>query len=341
MNNCVITGGAGFIGSNLAGALLDRGFNVTVVDDFSTGDYANLDKFAGNKNLTTVEVDFADVEAYREKLESAHYLFHLAGPVGVKKIVSESTSALEHIEKHTEAVNNLLYATGENLRTAFLASSSEIYGKAEDGKPANELWKALDEATQPDIGPREHPRWWYAHLKMAAEQAFRHFASDTGHRICIGRMFNVTGKNQSSTSGMVIPNFISTALEGDPLPVYGDGSQIRSFCSVNDCVHALIHLVCEIDVAETPEQIFNIGRRQPITIKSLAEKVNEKTGNAGGITYRSYEEVFDSPEVDDIKYRVPDVKRLIKYGYKPQTTLDEILDEMIGFQKGEVTNGSH
>ena len=340
MRTCLITGGAGYIGSNLSRALLERGYQVVAVDDFSSGSHTNIEDLTSRENFTVIEADFADLDAYREPLGSADCLFHLAGPVGVKNIVEASPSSAALIEKHTAAVRQMLEATGSGLRSAFLASSSEIYGQAEDGKPANEVWKAIDEATQPDVGAADHPRWWYAHLKMNAEKVFHEFSYSTGRQICIGRLFNITGRDHAAASGMVVPAFVAQALAGEPLTIYGDGSQVRSFCSIHDAVEAMIHLVCEMDHVETPEQIFNIGRRQPTTISGLAELVNRKTGNGSGVTYRDYEEALGTGDAGDIHYRVPDIKRLVKYGYHPRRTLEEIVDEMIAYRTGvKAVNG--
>ena len=329
MSNCIITGGAGFIGSHLAERLLQNGHNVTIVDDFSAEGGNYLSNITHNENrLKVITSDFYDVPNYRKELGEADYIFHLAGPVGVMRILDEGEKAHSVVERHLAGIDRMLHHVDSLTQAVFLASSSEIYGNTLRMKDGIERSQGLSESDQPDLPEEHHRRWWYAHMKRESERRFISFASKTKIPVFIGRLFNITGGRQKPDSGMVIPRFIEQSLKGGALTIYGNGEQVRSFCSVDDCVAAIEYLAFKVAKISVPEQIFNIGYRQPVRIKELARRINAKTGNHTKPLFKNLSDVYGSSD-SEVDVRIPNTQRLHRYGFKPSIPLDQILEDMI------------
>ena len=227
--NVLITGGAGFIGSHLCAALLERGDNITVADDFSTGSRENL-RFPGAEKITVIETNIAtDRETIRELVRQADTVFHLAAAVGVELVVNDPVRT---IQTNIDGSANVIKAASEFDKRLFIASTSEVYGKSN-----HELFSETDDLL---IGSPDHSRWSYACSKLLDEFYLMAYHQAMGLRGTVVRFFNTVGPRQTGKYGMVVPRFVANALAGTPLKVYGDGGQSRCFCHVADVVRALL-----------------------------------------------------------------------------------------------------
>lgn len=319
MSRCLVTGGAGFIGSHLTEALLAAGHAVTVVDNLSTGRSGNLAAVADHPRLKLIEASILDQQAVSAAARDAEVIYHLAAAVGVKLVADDPVLTIETNINPTEY---LLRIALQGNRRFFLASTSEVYGKN-----PKERWTEEDDL---QLGPTSRPRWAYGCSKAIDEFLALAYHRKYGLPVVIGRFFNVIGPRQIGQYGMVVPRFIDQALSGGPVVVYDDGSQERCFAHVREvvaCVQALV---------ETPAaagEIFNIGSDQPISVLRLAQEVVRRANPQAGIKHIPYSEAYGR-DFEDVQRRVPDVSKLQRtIGRKPQSGVTEILDELIAWKR--------
>lgn len=315
MTRCLVTGGAGFIGSHLTEHLLQAGHEVTVLDNLSTGVRNNLAAVAEHPRLRFVTGSITDSILLAELVPEADAIYHLAAAVGVKLVADDPVRTIETNIYPTEM---LLRLAVQGRKPFFLASTSEVYGKN-----AKDRWTEEDDL---HFGPTSRPRWAYGCSKAIDE-----FLALAYHRtyqlpIVIGRFFNVVGPRQVGHYGMVVPRFVDQALAGGPLVVYDDGQQVRCFAHVREVVGAVGQLM------QTPAavgNVFNIGGDQAVSIRQLAETVIDLVDSNIEIRHLPYNEAYGA-DFEDVRRRVPDLTRLQEIlGYKPCLPLPEILADII------------
>jgi UDP-glucose 4-epimerase len=311
----LVTGGAGFIGSHLVEKLISRGDQVVVFDNLSTGSASNL---SGTKGKIKFEQGNILDRAVIDKLVSeSDYVVHLAAALGVFNIVNKP---LESLKTNLQGSEVVLEACDKYRKPALIASTSEIYGK-NDKVPLNEEDDRI-------IGHPLKSRWSYSEAKAVDESLAYFYYLEKKLPIRIVRFFNTVGPRQVGHSGMVVPRFVSAALENEPLSVYGSGDQIRCFCHVDDAVRALL-LVMDSDKAVG--EVFNVGNNQQITIMELAKKVIELTGSSSTIEKIAYENAY--PEgFEDMQRRVPDISKIKQVlGWTPEINLEQIVKDIAAF----------
>jgi UDP-glucose 4-epimerase len=317
----LITGGAGFIGSHLAEAYLNRGDEVLVIDDLSTGTIENIRHLKKNPrfNYTIDSVHNQPVTA--ELVDQSDLVIHLAAAVGVKLIVESPVRTIETNVRGTEVV--LALANKKNKRV-LIASTSEVYGLSAD-VPFREDGNLV-------MGATTKGRWSYACSKAIDEFLALAYWREKKLPTTVVRLFNTVGPRQTGRYGMVIPTFVKQALAGRPITVYGDGKQTRCFGYVGDVVGALIKLM---DHPDSVGQVYNIGSNEEISIFKLAEKVKELTNSASEIVFMRYDEAYEEG-FEDMPRRVPDIGKIGKLvGFKPEMALDGILRTVIDFYSAQ------
>ncbi len=317
--NVLITGGAGFIGSHLAEALLASGSEVTVVDDLSTGSMDNIRHLLGREGFRFVRESVRNQTTMAVLVDRCDVVYHLAAAVGVQLIVDRPVHTIETNIHGSEVVLNLANKFG---RRTFVASTSEVYGK-NTKVPFNEDDDSL-------LGSTRFTRWSYAASKMVDEFLALAYYNQYALESVIGRLFNTIGPRQTGAYGMVVPRFVRAALAGEPLEVYGTGQQTRCFCHVADVVSALPKLM-ECDQAIG--QVVNIGTTESCTIQALAEKIIAMTGSSSEIRRLTYEQAYGRP-FDDMLIRQPDltkIRRLIEY--EPRFSLTDALQSVIDYER--------
>ena len=307
----LITGGAGFIGSHLAEALLGAGAQVTVVDDLSTGRWENIDALAGNANFRAVVASCAERELMEGEVARHDLVYHLASAVGVKLIIERPVETVETIFHTTDVV---MKAASKFRRPVLLTSTSEVYGKSEE--------IPFREDADVVMGATSKRRWAYACAKALDEFLVLAHFYQSRLPVFIVRLFNTVGARQSGQYGMVLPNFVRQALENKPITVYGDGTQRRCFCAVSDVVEALVKL------PQTPAaagKVVNVGSQEEVTIRELAERCRAQCGSKSEIVQVPYDTAY-GPGFDDMRRRVPDLKRVKELiGWSPTVPLDAII----------------
>ena len=311
MTRYLVTGGAGFIGSHLCEALLDKGGEVYAMDDLSTGNIGNLDK-AKQSDRFHYEIDtITNERLLAELIDRTDVVFHLAAAVGVKLIVESPVHTIETNIYGTELV--LKHAAKKGKRVV-LASTSEVYGKG-----SKELFSEDDDIV---FGATSKARWCYGCSKAIDEFLALSYHAEKKLPVTIVRLFNTVGPRQVGHYGMVIPRFVGRALAGEPIRVYGDGQQTRCFTYVGDVVGALIELAHHPDAVG---EVFNIGSDERVTIADLAERVRRAVNPQVEIAYVPYEEAY-GPGFEDIRHRAPDIRKIQGLiGYKPSLRLDDII----------------
>ena len=315
----LITGGAGFIGSHLTEYLLSKGQSVVVLDDFSGSSEGNLKQFSKSKQLTIVRGSILDQKIVKKFMKDVTHCYHLAACLGVEKISNDPINSLEINLKGSQIVLN--EAEDKDLRT-LVASSSEIYGK----NPNIPLTEDADRV----LGSPEVARWSYSEAKAMDELHAFELYKHKSFPVTIARFFNTVGPRQSGSYGMVLPRFVKAAISNQPLTVYGDGTQSRTFCSVTDVVDALVLLM---DSKESVGQAFNIGSTNEITITELAQKVIKLTNSTSEIIYKKHSEVFGD-HFEEPQRRVPDISKIKKVvGWQPKQSLDEVIIEIAEYLK--------
>lgn len=317
----LITGGAGFIGSHLAELLLSRGHQVFLLDDLSTGSIENIRHLKVNGNLEYFLDTIANKQLLAELVDESDIVIHLAAAVGVRLIVE---SPVRTIETNIEGTQRVLDAACKKKKLVFLASTSEVYGKNH-----RVPFREDDDLV---LGPTSKSRWSYAASKAVDEFLGLAYWREKKQPVVIGRFFNTVGPRQTGRYGMVLPNFVSQALEGRPITVFGTGKQSRCFCDVSDAVEAVYRLVMN-DAAVG--QVVNIGNDQEITMEDLAALVKQRTGSASPIHYVPYDQAYE-PGFEDMMRRVPCLEKLERLtGFRPRRPLEEIVDRVARYLAGK------
>jgi len=311
----LITGGAGFIGSHLSEVLLERGENVFVLDDLSTGSVENIRHLKANGRFHYVFDSILNKHLLAELVDESDVVIHLAAAVGVRLIVEHPVRTLETNIHGTQSV---LDAASKKKKLVFIASTSEVYGKS-DKVPFHEDADLV-------LGPTTKSRWSYAASKALDEFLALSYWKERKQPVKIARFFNTVGPRQTGRYGMVLPNFVRQALAGEPITVYGSGKQSRCFCDVRDSVESLIRLLA---TDKSIGEVVNIGTDQEVTIERLAHLVKERTESNSTITFVPYDQAYE-PGFEDMPRRVPSLDKLEKLtGFRPAIPLVEIVDRVI------------
>jgi UDP-glucose 4-epimerase len=317
-----ITGGAGFIGSHLATRFLDRGDRVLLLDDLSTGSMDNLAHLAGREGFEYRIGSALDVPLVTECLDRCDATVHLAAAVGVRLIVERPVHTIETNIRATEVV---LAAAAKKQKPVLIASTSEVYGKSAKIPFAEE-----DDL---QLGPTTHSRWAYACSKALDEWLGLAYYREKKVPVTVVRFFNTVGPRQTGRYGMVLPSFAAQALAGEPITVYGDGSQSRCFGHVQDAVEALLRLLA------TPASVggvFNVGSDEEVTILRLAEMVRDAAGSRSEIRLVPYAEAY-AEGFEDMQRRVPDLAKLERtIGFRPRTPLATIITDVVADQRARL-----
>lgn len=313
----LITGGAGFIGSHLAEALLAAGHSVVVLDDLSTGRLENLQAVQGHPGFTLAVGSVRDEALVQKLVDETDVVYHLAAAVGVRLILERP---VETIETNIVGTDVVLRAAAHKMPRVVLASTSEVYGK-NDRVP-------LSEDDDRILGPTTKSRWSYACSKAIDEFLGLAYHRERGLPVVILRFFNTVGPRQTGRYGMVVPRFARQALDGSPITVYGDGRQSRCFTDVEDAVRAALAL--SLSPAALGE-VFNVGTSDEVTIGELAERVKALADSRSPIIHVPYDEAYQ-PGFEDLRRRVPDIRKAERVvGYRSQVSLDETLRRVIAF----------
>ena len=322
MKFCV-TGGAGFIGSHLCTRLIERGDEVFVLDDLSTGSMDNIAHLTGHERFHYRIGCATDSPLVKELVDRADVTVHLAAAVGVRLIVE---SPVHTIETNVEGTETVLDAAATKGKLVVVASTSEVYGKSTQ--------IPFREDADITLGPTRNSRWAYACSKALDEWLALAYMQEKGLPVIICRFFNTVGPGQTGRYGMVLPTFARQAVLGEPITVYGSGDQSRCFGHVKDTVEAVLRLV------QTPEavgEVFNIGTDREISIRRLAEMVRDAAGSSSDITTIPYEEAY-AEGFEDMLRRMPDVTKLEgAIGFTPKTTLEEIVRDVVDFERTRVS----
>jgi UDP-glucose 4-epimerase len=316
----LITGGAGFIGSHLADAYLQRGDEVYAIDDLSTGSIENIQHLKTNARFHYTIDSVHNQPVVAELVDQCDVIFHLAAAVGVKLIVESPVRTIETNVRGTEVVLSL---ANKKKKKVLVASTSEVYGLSEQ-VPFREDGNLV-------MGATTKGRWSYACSKAIDEFLALAYWREKKLPTVIVRLFNTVGPRQTGQYGMVIPTFVKQALAGRPITVYGDGQQTRCFGYVGDVVGALVKLM---DHPQSVGQVFNIGSNEEVTILELAQRVKELTGSESEIVFVPYDEAYEEG-FEDMPRRVPDVTKVNSLvGFHPEMSLDGILQSVINFHSG-------
>ena len=311
----LITGGAGFIGSHLAERLLEDGHEVMVLDNLSTGSIDNITHLKGRSGFSYTIESVTNESLLAELIDRSDVVFHLAAAVGVKLIVEQPVHTIETNVHGTEVV---LKHANKKKKLVFIASTSEVYGKSTD--------VPFREAADLVLGPSAKHRWAYACSKLIDEFLALAYWKEKKLPVVIVRLFNTVGPRQTGQYGMVVPTFVRQALAGQPITVFGDGTQQRSFTYVGDVVEALVRLAAD---NRAIGEVFNIGNTGEITIADLAARVKAMTGSCSPIHYIPYDQAYEEG-FEDMPRRVPDISKIREFvGYEPKVQLDEILRTVI------------
>lgn len=315
----LLTGGAGFIGSHLAEALLDRHDLVTIIDDLSTGGVRNIQHLKGRKGFKYILDSVFNRQLMAELVDEADTVLHLAAAVGVRLIVESPVRTIETNIKGTEIVLEL---AAKKKKPVVIFSTSEVYGKSNSEK--------FTETGDLILGPTYKGRWSYAASKIIDEFLALAYHKERKLPVIIVRLFNTVGPRQTGRYGMVVPRFVKQALAGEPITVYGDGSQTRTFTHVKDAVWAILKL---IEHPMAIGEIFNIGGKEEISIKDLAHAVKEVLESPSPIVYIPYEEAYEKG-FEDMKKRVPDITKIQELiGYEPRYTLRDIILDVAEYER--------
>lgn len=321
MARCLVTGGAGFIGSHLTERLLADGHQVTVLDDLSTGRRENLDDVMSHPDLKLVCGSITDPLVLSDAAQRTEVIYHLAAAVGVKLVAEDPVRTIETNIDPTDALLRLAVQGGQAF---YLASTSEVYGK----NPKSE-WTEEDDL---HFGPTSRPRWAYGCSKAIDEFLALAYHQKYGLPVVIGRFFNVVGPRQIGNYGMVIPRFVDQALAGGPVTIYDDGSQVRCFAHVSEVVDCVVTLM---NTDSAVGKIFNIGSDYPVSVKELAEAIVSRVDPRVELSYLAYQQAYGD-DFEDVHRRVPDVTRLQEtIGKRPSMPLGDLLDDIVRAKRGQ------
>jgi UDP-glucose 4-epimerase len=305
----LITGGAGFIGSHLADALIARGDHVVALDNFSTGSTANIKHIT--KNFEIIDGDIRNTDLINETIIDVDLVLHMAAALGVNTILE---SPLESISTNIIGSEVVLNAAANYKKRILIASTSEIYGK----NPK----QPLNESDDRVVGSPQKIRWSYSDAKAIEEAMAFSLNQEKGLKVTTARLFNTVGSRQSGRYGMVVPRFVKAALSNEPINIYGDGTQSRVFCHVQDAIDALLQLVA---TDKTINEVYNVGGTGEITIKQLAETIIKQTNSNSKIEYIPYEKAY-APGFEDMQRRVPDISKIKQeLNWAPKRDLSQII----------------
>ena len=318
----LVTGGAGFIGSHLCEALVQRGDEVFVLDDLSTGRFENIEHLPG---IRCVVDSTLNQDIVRDLVRDVDRVYHLAATVGVQLVVNHPIRTIVNNIRGTETV---LEETCRYRKPLLITSTSEVYGKG-----VGDMFRENDDRV---IGPTDRYRWCYAESKAVDEFLALAYWYEKRHPVIIARLFNTVGPRQTGRYGMVIPTFARQALLGESLTVYGDGQQTRCFAYVGDVVPALMALM---DCPAALGQVFNVGSQERVTIEELAKRVIARTGSSSSIRYIPYTQAF-GPGYEDMRHRAPCLDKIrALIGYTPKTSLNEIIDSVVAYIREQLQRG--
>ena len=311
----LITGGAGFIGSHLAERLLRDGHEVAVLDNLSTGSIDNISHLKSTPGFSYAIDSVTNESLLAEMIDRSDVVFHLAAAVGVKLIVEQPVHTIETNVHGTEVV---LKHANKKKKLVFIASTSEVYGKSTD--------VPFREGAELVLGATVKHRWAYACSKLIDEFLALAYWKERKLPVIIVRLFNTVGPRQTGQYGMVLPTFVRQALAGQPITVFGDGKQTRSFTYVGDVVEALLKLASE---PRAVGGVFNIGNTDEVSIRELAERVKTLSGSQSSIQYVPYDEAYEAG-FEDMPRRVPDISKIrALIGYQPKLELNDIIKSVI------------
>lgn len=318
----LITGGAGFIGSHLAEAYLEQGDSVCIIDNLSTGSMENIEHLKKRPGFKYI-IDTIMNESLMNKLvDAADVIFHLAAAVGVRLIVEKPVKTIETNIRGTELILKL---ASKARKTVMISSTSEVYGKHNGHR--------FSENDDLVLGPTFKARWSYAASKIVDESLALAYWKETRLPVIVIRLFNTVGPRQTGRYGMVIPRFIHQALTGEPITVYGDGKQTRTFTHVKDAIWAMMRLV---ERQEAVGEIFNIGGDGEISIETLAQLIKEVLNSPSEIVHIPYEQAYEHG-FEDMMRRSPDITKIQNLiGYNPRFTLHDIITDVAEYQRHRV-----
>jgi len=317
----LITGGAGFIGSHLAECLLDRGDRVVLLDNLSTGSVENIRHLKSSGRLQYHLDNIENRQLLAELVDDADIIVHLAAAVGGKLIVE---SPVRTIETNVNGTQLILEAACKKKKLVLTASTSEVYGK--------NVNVPFREDADLVLGPTTKGRWSYAASKALDEFLALSYWKEKKLPVIVVRLFNTVGPRQTGRYGMVVPNFVKSAVDNSTISIYGTGKQSRCFCDVRDTVEGLIRLM---DSGRAVGEVVNVGNTEEITIEGLAHRVKERTHSSSDIEYIPYDRAYE-PGFEDMMRRVPSVDKLEALtGFRPSTSLNEIIDRVAAFFRQE------
>ena len=309
-----ITGGAGFIGSHLADLYVNAGYTVTLLDNFSTGSKTNVARLEGK--VTTVDGDIRNIELVDQLTKETDLVLHMAAALGVNTILE---SPLESMSTNITGSEVVLNAAAKHNKRIIIASTSEIYGK--------NTKQPLSETDDRVVGAPQKIRWTYSDAKAIEEAMAFALRQEKNLAVTTVRLFNTVGPRQTGHYGMVVPRFVQAALKNEPLTVYGDGTQSRVFCHVDDAVQAIVKIAA---ADATIGDVYNVGGTGEVTIKQLAEQVIKMTGSKSQITYTAYSDAYPAG-FEDIQRRVPDISKVKNaIGWAPTKNLAQIIRDIAG-----------
>lgn len=314
-----ITGGAGFIGSHLTDHYLNRGDEVIILDDCTTGSQENLAPHKENPRLSVHVGSVLNESMVRELVEESDMVYHMAAAVGVEYVMSHPLHTLQTNIKGTEVI---LEACRPLKRKIFIASTSEVYGKNPE--------IPFDEESDRVLGPTTIVRWGYSCSKALDEFLALAYHYERGLPVVIGRFFNTVGPRQTGRYGMVIPRFVQQALKNEPITIHGDGTQTRCYCDVSDTVRWITRLM-EMD--EAVGEVFNLGSEERISVIDLAKLIVAKTNSSSKYTYIDHN-TARGEKFEDMHDRVPNIQKVVKAtGIKPQLNLEQTVERIIDYYK--------
>jgi UDP-glucose 4-epimerase len=315
----LVTGGAGFIGSHLVESLLAGGHRVIALDDLSTGRHSNIEHLLGRSDFELALGSILNVDLMDDLVARSEVVYHLAAAVGVNLIVEKPLQSLATNIRGSEIVFEKAHKYGARV---LVTSTSEIYGKNVSDK--------LNEEDDRILGSPLKSRWSYSEAKAIDEILAYTYWKEKNLETVIVRLFNTVGPRQTGHYGMVVPRFVSQAIRGEDLTVYGDGKQTRCFCYVGDAVQAIIALANHPDAYG---KVFNIGGTEEISVADLARKVIEIAGSSSGLRYVSYSDAYEEG-FEDMQRRVPDISRAADLiGFSPTLDIDKIIQLVIEEQR--------